>query len=122
MENAPKALADLGIAGNGSDSSSPSRIPRGSITSSFARYAPAIRGACWACRPRGTNPRLIARVSCANLARCLPNSASTCRKEPRFAFGISTAEVRYLIVPPRPRGTEAMSETEGSRRSSPAIR
>ena len=82
----------------GSDSSSPSRIPRRSITSSFVRYAPAIRGACWACRPCGTNPRRIARVSCANLARCLPNSASTCRQEPRFAFD-STAEMRYLVVP-----------------------
>ena len=88
MENAPKALAGLGIAGNGVGQLIALEIPRRSITSSFVRYAPAIRGACWACRPCGTNPRRIARVSCANLARCLPNSASTCRQEPRFAFGI----------------------------------
>ena len=77
--------------------------------SSSARSAPAIRARCWACRPTGTRAAPIAAAPCASRARCCGNSAPS-PPEVELRVHDSTADMRYLVLPERPAGTEGWSE------------
>ena len=87
-----------------------SRTRRTSTTWSSAPCAPATPGRCSACRRSGTSRRPTARAPSSIRAASLPSSASTLPKPTRIRVWDSTAEVRYLVVPMRPDGTEGWSE------------
>ena len=81
-------------------------------TSWSARCARATRGRCSACRRAGTRTRPTARGWCASRARCCPRWASTSPTTSRSRVWDSSSEVRYLVLPQRPAGTEALSEEQ----------
>ena len=92
--------------------SSRSRTPRTCTTWSSARSARATRRPCSARRPTGTR-------ACPYRSRAVSDPRGVLRE-----FGVelpdevevrvvdSTADVRYLVIPRRPAGTEDLSEDE----------
>ena len=54
--------------------------------------------------------RPTGRAPCSTRAACSPTSASTLPDATRITVHDSTAEVRYLVVPMRPQGTEDLDE------------
>ena len=79
-------------------------------TWSCARCAPVIRGRCSACRRSGTSRRPTARARSPIRAACSRISASALPKDIEIRVWDSTAEIRYLVIPMRPAGTEGWSE------------
>ena len=77
-----------------------------------ARCAPAIRAACWACRPTGTRAANIAPASCASRVRCSRSSARSCLTRWTLRTHDLNADMRYLVLPMRPAGTEKMNEEQ----------
>ena len=113
MDDAPLAIAVLGYSGRQGEwyrcsGEYASFAQRGRL----ARYAPQVfLAGCWGCRQPGTKLPLIAlgwwgsRGVLAEFGVSLP---------PDIAIEVwdSTAEIRYLVVPTRPEGTENWSEEE----------
>ena len=89
---------------------SPSRTPARCTTSSFARCAPAIRGPCSDCRRSGTSPRPTARAPSASPRSVLADFGVTLPSDKEIKVWDSTAEVRYLVLPERPAGTDGWNE------------
>ena len=85
---------------------------RPSTTWSSARSAPATRGRCWGCRRSGTSRRPTARARCIDPRGVLGEFGSHCRDDVEVRVWDSTAELRYLVLPERPAGTEGLSEEE----------
>ena len=85
---------------------SPWRTRTPCTTSSFVPSAPAIRRRCWACLRSGISRRPIAPERCLILVVCLLSSASPSRHRKEIRVWHSTAEIRYLVIPQRPSGTE----------------
>ena len=81
-----------------------------STTWSSARCAPATRGRCSGCRRSGTNRRPTARARSWTRAAVLREFGFDVARRPRCAFGTQHAEMRYLVLPQRPAGTEGWSE------------
>ena len=106
------AIAELGFGGPKAITWWSWRTLPASTMSSCARCARAISGRCWGCRPPGTKtppyrarmvrePRtLLAEMGCP-----LPDDVE-------IRVWDSSAEVRYLVLPERPPGTEGMTEAE----------
>ena len=87
-----------------------SRTRPPSTTWSSARSAPATRGRCWACLPSGTSRRPTARAPCSTRAGCFGEFGTVIGDEVEVRVWDSTAELRYLVLPERPAGTEGFSE------------
>ena len=91
MENAPKALAGIGVVGNGAEQiiavENTDKV-HNVVVCTLCSLLPV--GECSACRPRGTSRRPTARGWCASHARSSPNSGSICLTKPRYAYGIRT--------------------------------
>jgi len=86
------------------------RTPRQSTTWWCARCAPAIRGRYLACLLGGTRPRRTVHAPCAS--RALSSERWNGRPESvEIRVWDSSAEVRYLVLPRRPAGTEELTET-----------
>ena len=79
-------------------------------TWSCARCAPAIRGRCSACRRSGTSPRPIGREAVKDPRGVLADFGVELPKDTEIRVWDSTAEIRYLVLPMRPAGTEGWSE------------
>ena len=89
---------------------SPSRILIAFTTSSCARSAHATRGRCWAYRRSGTRASRIDRGRSAIRAACSRILDSNWPREVEVRVWDSSAEIRYLVIPQRTKGTERMSE------------
>ena len=76
---------------------------------SFAPFAPAIRAICSVCRRTGTSPAPIARAWFGSRGACSGNSGST-SDQVTVRVHDSTADMRYLVLPARPQGTEGWEE------------
>ncbi len=90
-------------------------VPRTSpacTTSSSARSARATPPASSGCRPPGTRVPPTARAWCASRARCSPRWVSTLAADVEVRVWDSSAELRYMVLPERPAGTEGTSEEE----------
>ena len=81
-------------------------------TSSSARSAPATRGPSSAFRRPGTRARRTARASSPSRGRCSASSGSSFPPSSEIRVWDSTSEVRYLVLPERPPGTDGMDEEE----------
>ena len=80
-------------------------------TWSSARCAPATRGRCSACRRSGTRPRPIA-PAVIDPRGVLKDFGVELPTDTDIRVWDSTAELRYLVVPMRPAGTEGWSEEQ----------
>ena len=85
---------------------SSSRTRRQCTTSSSARCARATRGRRSACRPRGTRRPPTAHVRCASHAALLAEMGTPIPDDVEIRVWDSSAEVRYLVLPERPPGTD----------------
>ena len=83
-----------------------SRTRRTCTTSSSARCARATRGRRSACRRRGTRRRRTGRVRCVSREPSSPRWAPCCPTTSSIRVWDSSAEVRYLVLPERPAGTD----------------
>jgi nitrile hydratase len=111
LHDGTAAVAELGFGG-----------PEGNLvavanesactTSWCARCAPAIRGQSSASRRRGTRTRRIGRAWCASRALLLKEMGCVVPDEVDIRVWDSSAEVRYLVVPERPAGTDGLPEQE----------
>ena len=81
-----------------------------STTWSSAPCAPATPGRCSACPRSGTSQRLTARGLYSIRAAFSPSSVCTLPETTRIRVWDSTAEIRYLVIPMRPEGTEGLGE------------
>ena len=95
-----------------STGSSSSRTRRRSTTWSCARSAPATRGPCSASRPPGTSSPPIARAPSPSPARCSGSSALEVPSDREIRVWDSSAEVRYMVLPRRPAGSERLGEAD----------
>ena len=86
---------------------------RRSTTSSSARCAPATRGRCSACRRPGTRTRPTAsRMVREPRAVLAEMGLELGRRRRGRRCCDSSSEVRYLVLPERPAGTDGLSEEE----------
>ncbi len=99
-----------------------SRTPPESTTLSCARCAHAIRGRCWDFRRSGTRASPIARARCAIRAACSKEFGVRIPAEVEVRVWDSSAEQRYLVIPERPAGTEAMTEEQLAALVTPRLR
>ena len=79
-------------------------------TWSCARCAPVIRGRCWGCRRSGTSPRPTARSAVKDPRGVLADFGVELPEGTGIRVWDSTAEIRYLVLPMRPDGTDGWSE------------
>ena len=91
---------------------SSSRTRRPCTTSSCARCARATRGRRSACRRRGTRRRRTGRVPFGNRGSCSRRWGRTLPDDVSIRVWDSSAEVRYLVLPERPAGTDDFSEED----------
>ena len=111
MENAPKALAGLGIAGNGVGQlialENTEKVHNVVVCTLCSCYPWGVLGlpAAWY-KSEAYRSRIVRepRAVLAEFGVNLPEGTEV-------RVWDSTAEMRYLVVPPRPRGTEAMVKT-----------
>ena len=91
------------------------REHRGSTTSSSVRCARAIRGRCSGCRRAGTKSGLplAHRARAAARAREI---GLTLAADVEIRVWDSSAEVRYMVLPQRPAGTDGVDEEPSSAR------
>ena len=116
LEDATAAVAALGYSRPGRRGrSGPWRTRRRSTTSSCARCAPATPGRCSASRRSGTSRRPTAPGSWSTPAASWPSSVSNCPPTTEIRVWDSTSEIRYLVVPVRPDGTDGWSEEDLAR-------
>ena len=93
-----------------------SRTPRRCTTSSSARSAPATRGRCSGCRRPGTRTRPTAsRVVQGAAGGARASGAPSCAADVEVRVHDSSSEVRYLVLPERPPGTESMTRGRARR-------
>ena len=119
VQGAPARERHAGLRGArhrsaGAASSSSSRTPPRCTTPSSARCVPAIRACCSACRPSGTSRGTTVPAWCASRAPCSPSSACRSRSTSPIRVHDSSADMRYLVLPMRPRAPRA-----GARSASP---
>ena len=77
-----------------------------STTSSSARCARATRGRCSACRPAGTRAPPTAPASVREPRAVLAEFGTVLPDEVEVRVWDSSAELRYLVLPVRPAGTD----------------
>ena len=70
------------------------------------------RGRCWACRRPGTRCRPTAPARSASRARCCAEFGLDVPPEREMRVWDSSAEMRYMVLPSRPPGTEGLGEAE----------
>ena len=75
-------------------------------------FAPAILGRFSVCRRSGTNQRLTGRARSSIRAASCASLGSKSSENVEIRVWDSTSEMRYLVLPERPAGTEHMSEDE----------
>jgi nitrile hydratase subunit alpha len=108
LEDGTKAIAELGYSGFEGAHMVVVENTRSSTTSWFARCDPAIRGRLSVFRRSGTNRRRTVLVRLSSREVCCASSGLN--EDVEVRVWDSTAEVRYLILPERPPGTETLSE------------
>ena len=74
--------------------------------------APATHGPCWDCRPLGTSPLHYRSRAVSEPRSVLKDFGLEVADSTEIRVWDSTAEVRYMVLPQRPEGTEGMSEEE----------
>ena len=112
LEDGTKAIAELGFSGVQGEWSS-SRTATRCITWSRARYAPATRGPPLGCRLSGTRARPTGHGrSVIDPRGVLKEFGVELSEDIEVRVWDSNAELRYLVLPQQPAGTEGMSEDE----------
>ena len=114
LTDANAALDELGVDMThwARSSCAPSKIPSACTTSSYVRSAPATPCRCSVRRRPGTRASPTARASCASRARCSRNLGSRSIRGLDVRVWDSTAELRYVVLPQRPEGTDGLGEAE----------
>ena len=113
LADATAAIAELGFSGApGRAHGRPSRTRQRSTTSSSAPSAPATPGRSWACRPPGTNPPPTVPASVIDPRGVLKEFGLDLPDDIEVRVWDSTAELRYLVLPERPAGTENLTEEQ----------
>ena len=92
------------------------RIRRRCTTLLCALSAPVTPGRPWACRPTGTKRRHIVREFVFEPRKVLAEFGIDVPDDVEVRVWDSNAEIRYMVLPMRPAGTEDWSE-ERTRRS-----
>ena len=77
-----------------------------------APSAPATRGRSSASPGLVQEPRLTGPAWCGSRGRCSPRWATTCPSDAEIRVWDSSAEMRYLVLPERPEGTDGAKEDE----------
>ena len=90
--------------------SSRSRIRRSCTTWSCARCAPATRGRCWDLPPVWYKSAPYRSRAVSDPRGVLTDFGVALPKDTEIRIWDSTAEIRYLVVPMRPAGTDGWSE------------
>ena len=85
------------------------------IMSLFVHYAPVILEHCSACLLPGINHEVTGHGLSMNLAKFLKNFGTIIPENKEVKVHDSNADMRYLVLPERPSGTENWDEEELSK-------